>query len=98
MNSMGVITSCSLIALPTVEDARGRLVFADDLRHVPFSVRRIFTIDGVPCGQGRGSHAHRTQHQFIMMLAGACTISMETDSETGDIRLDQPTAGLHVPP
>jgi hypothetical protein len=95
---MPIVKCCSLVTLSSVADARGRLVLAEDARHVPFPIRRIFAIDGVPAGQSRGAHAHRAQHQFVMMLAGACTISMETDLESGDVRLEQPTAGLHVPP
>lgn len=95
---MPIVNGCSLIALPCITDARGRLVFAEDTRHVPFPIRRIFAIDRVPPGHSRGGHAHRTQHQFVIMLAGACSITMEADAECGDVRLDGPTAGLHVAP
>ena len=95
---MPIVNRCSLILLPHFEDARGRLVFAQDDEHVPFPIRRIFTIDGVPSGQSRGAHAHRTQHQFIMMLVGTCTISMESEDGSAEIKLDHPTKGLHVTP
>jgi hypothetical protein len=95
---MAFVKGCSLIALPCITDARGRLVFAEDTRHVPFPIRRIFAIDHIPSGQSRGAHAHRTQHQVVIMLAGACTIAMEAEAERGDVRLNSPTTGLYVAP
>jgi uncharacterized RmlC-like cupin family protein len=73
-------------------------MFAEDERHIPFHVRRVFAIYQVPAGQTRGAHAHRTSHQFIVMLAGGSRISIDEGAETWEERLDRPTQGLYVPP
>ena len=73
-------------------------MFAEEARHIPFLVRRVFAIYQVPAGQTRGAHAHRTCHQFILMLAGGSTISIDEGAETCEERLDRPTQGLYVPP
>src|SRR5258706_378240 len=84
--------------LPGTPDLRGRVMVAGDERHIPFRIRRVFAIYQVPAEQTRGAHAHRTCHQFILMLAGGSTISIDEGAETCEERLDRPTQGLYVPP
>ena len=73
-------------------------MFAEDERHIPFSIKRFFTIYDVPAGQTRGGHAHRTQHQFVVMLAGRCTVDIDEGAGKFAEHLDSPIQGLYVPP
>jgi hypothetical protein len=95
---MPTVKCCKRVTLPETADLRGRLMFAEEERHIPFRVRRVFAIYQVPAGQTRGAHAHRTCHQFILMLAGGSTISIDEGAKTCEERLDRPTQGLYVPP
>jgi dTDP-4-dehydrorhamnose 3,5-epimerase-like enzyme len=88
---------CTRVELPEVVDNRGRLMFAEVGAHVPFDIRRVFAIYGVPAGQERGAHAHRRTHQFIIMLSGSCIVEFEDGTMAGVESLDSPTQGLHVP-
>lgn len=88
----------TLLDLPKREDARGSLVFGQDGEHVPFPVKRFFLLYGMPEGAKRGGHAHRTQHQFLVMAAGAGTIIVDDGKSRSPVRLDSPGQGLHVPP
>jgi hypothetical protein len=90
--------ACRKIILPEVVDERGRLVFAEAGRHIPFAIQRIFSIYGVPPGQERAAHAHRTNHQFITMLSGACTIVFDDGKEVRTEYLNAPRLGFYVPP
>jgi dTDP-4-dehydrorhamnose 3,5-epimerase-like enzyme len=92
------MAACKLVDLPEVADERGRLMFAEVNRHIPFEVRRIFSIYGVSPGHERASHAHRTNHQFIIMLAGSCAVEIDEGADIWRARLDAPYQGLHVPP
>jgi hypothetical protein len=95
---MPTVKCCRRVTLPETADLRGRLMFAEEDRHIPFLVRRVFAIYQVPAEQTRGAHAHRTCHQFIVMLAGGSTISIDEGAETCEERLDHPTQGLYAPP
>jgi dTDP-4-dehydrorhamnose 3,5-epimerase-like enzyme len=86
------------IVLPEHTDSRGSLIFAEATRHVPFSVNRIFAIFGVAPGSSRGGHAHRVSEQFLVMVAGGCTIVIDDGFCQTTERLDHPTQGLYVPP
>jgi dTDP-4-dehydrorhamnose 3,5-epimerase-like enzyme len=83
--------------LPEFRDSRGRLMSAESDRHVPFAVARIFAIYDVPAGMARGGHAHRSQEQLLVMLAGSCRITTEDETGTSEELLASPTEGLYVP-
>lgn len=87
-----------LIELKEIADARGKLVFAQEGDHIPFTVRRMFTLYGIPDGMARGGHAHRAQHQLLMLMAGACTVSIDNGESVSSVRLDQPNQLLYAPP
>jgi hypothetical protein len=95
---MQIHPACERVTLPELVDERGRLIFAEVNRHIPFEVRRFFSIYGVSPGQERAGHAHRTNHQFITMLSGACTIVFDNGKELRTERLDAPSQGFYVPP
>jgi hypothetical protein len=87
-----------IIALPEIADARGRLMFGEEGRHIPFAIKRVFAIYGVPKGERRAGHAHRRQEQFIIMLAGECRITIRDGAGLREQCLHRPTDGLYVPP
>jgi oxalate decarboxylase/phosphoglucose isomerase-like protein (cupin superfamily) len=86
------------IALPEIVDERGRLMFGEEGRHIPFAIKRIFAIYEVRDGAKRGGHAHRGQEQFIVMLSGECRIMIQDGTVGRGQLLTKPTMGLYVPP
>ena len=73
-------------------------MFAEEGRHVPFPVRRIFTIYDVVAGATRGGHAHREQGQFLIMLSGGCLVEWDDGDAISTERLYLPTQGIYIPP
>lgn len=89
----------AIVELPKIGSTEsGFLIFAEFETHVPFIIRRIFVLHDVPEYAERGHHAHREQHQFIMMLSGGCTIIIDNGTDRSRVCLDRPNIGLHVPP
>ena len=86
------------VILPEIVDQRGRLMFGEEGRHIPFAIKRIFAIYDVRDGAKRGGHAHRRQEQFVVMLAGKCRITIRDGTESREEFLTGPTIGLYVPP
>jgi dTDP-4-dehydrorhamnose 3,5-epimerase-like enzyme len=81
-----------------VDPARGTLVVVEAARQVPFDFPRIFMLCDVPKGATRGDHAHRQQHQLLVVTAGAFDVTIEGREGRRQYRLDDPKVGLHVPP
>ena len=84
--------------MPFVDDLRGRLSFAEALVHVPFEVKRYFLVFDVANQEIRGEHAHKTLHQFMICVHGACHIVADDGAHREEFVLDDPSIGLHLPP
>jgi hypothetical protein len=87
-----------LIELPERADVRGTLIFAQERDHIPFVVKRFFALSGIAPGASRGGHAHRAQHQLLVILSGAATVIVDDGQTRTPIRLDRPNLALHAPP
>lgn len=94
----GLGTRHRLIELPQRRDARGSLGFAEEGRHIPFSVRRFFYLYGVPDGGARGGHAHREQHQLLIALHGRFRVVLDEGHARTTLDLSSPDTALYVPP
>ena len=49
-----------VIELPKIVDPRGNLTVAEQMKHVPFEIARVYWTYDIPGGGRRGGHAHRT--------------------------------------
>lgn len=87
-----------LIDLPSRVDARGRLMFLEGGQHIPFDIRRIFTIFGVAPGYDRGHHAHYRCRQLLIPVAGAVTVVFDDGRTVRKVRLTDPTKGILIEP
>ncbi len=85
-------------AMTRVEDLRGTLTVGEFERHVPFPVRRFFTVFDVPGKDVRGEHAHRHCHQFLIAARGSLSVVVDDGTTREEVRLDMPHVGLYVPP
>ncbi|MCE7993265.1 MAG: WxcM-like domain-containing protein [Roseivirga sp.] len=80
-------------------DARGNLGFLEELKDIPFEVKRVYWLYDVPEQQVRGDHAHKTGEQVIICLHGQMKVVLESQSgETLGYTLSEPNQGLYIPP
>lgn len=84
--------------LPQAVDLRGSLVFGEASRHVPFEVKRYFLVFDVQSEHIRGEHAHRQLHQFLVCVAGRCSVVTDDGITRHEVVLDSPSKGIHIPP
>jgi len=87
-----------LIDIPLRSDKRGSLGFAQEGDHIPFAMKRIFYIYGVPEGGSRAGHAHRQSHQFLIMLSGHCQVIIDNGLERTAVLMNSPQVALYTPP
>ena len=86
------------LTLRVVSDERGVLVVAETGNPIPFTPVRFFTISKVPARVGRGGHAHKECHQFLVCVAGSCDVTVDDGHHSVRHTLSDPGAGLHLPP
>jgi dTDP-4-dehydrorhamnose 3,5-epimerase-like enzyme len=92
------VHDCDLLALRTVDGPSGSLTFLEGERDVPFEIKRVYHLHGVPPGGARGGHAHRRLDQVLIAVTGAFDVVLDDGDELRRVRLDDPRTGLYIPP
>jgi WxcM-like, C-terminal len=75
----------------------GELIVVEGNIHVPFSIKRVFTLRA-PIGTVRGGHAHRRGAQFMICTQGMIEINCHDGREQKSFVLDRGNVGLLMPP
>ena len=94
---MNKIKTQQIIDLPRFLDARGNLSFAEQFKHVPFKIERIYWIYDVPGGEARGGHAYKENQELIIALSGSFDVVLDDGKERKIYSLNRSYYGLYVP-
>ena len=87
-----------IIELPKIYDPRGNLTVAEQMKNVPFEVKRVYWTYDVPAGERRGGHAHKECVEFIIAVSGSFTVTLDDGKgNRKDFLLNHPWEGLLVP-
>ncbi|MBN8473928.1 FdtA/QdtA family cupin domain-containing protein [Sulfuritalea sp.] len=85
------------ISFPKHVDENGVLCVYEAGRHVPFDIRRVFTVSA-RAGDVRGDHAHRKCSQLLVCLSGEIRVVCDDGRKVSHHLLDSVEHGLLVPP
>ena len=77
-------------------DERGQLVAIEEIKDIPFKVKRIYYIYDTLEGVRRGFHAHRNLEQILICVKGSCKIHLDDGKDTAEVTLDKPYKGLYI--
>lgn len=77
-------------------DERGKLVAVESFKDIPFEIKRVYYMYGVPENVRRGYHAHRNLEQVLVCVSGSCKILLDDGNERREVILDSPTQGLYI--
>lgn len=92
------LEQCRIIQLPRFQDPSGDLTFIEGNHHIPFDIRRVYYIYGVPAGSQRGAHGHRELQQLIIALSGSFDVVLDDGRNKQCYPLNSPYNGLFVCP
>lgn len=92
------VEHCRIVELPKITDPRGNLTFIESSRHIPFDIKRVYYLYDVPGGSDRGSHAHKTLHQFIVAMSGSFDVVLDDGRQKQRFHLNRSYYGLYVCP
>ena len=85
-----------LIALPKIVDTRGNLTVAEQMKHVPFDISRVYWTYDIPGGGRRGGHAHRTCQEVVIAVSGSFDVELFDGHERQTYHLNHPYQGLYI--
>ena len=77
-------------------DSRGQLVAIEQLRDVPFEIKRVYYMYDTTQGVRRGFHAHKSLQQVLICVNGQCTILLDDGNKKSLVTLNNSTQGLFV--
>lgn len=77
-------------------DKRGQLVALEELKDIPFEIKRVYYIYNVNEGIVRGCHAHKVLKQILICIHGSCKILLDNGDEQKIVTLEKPYEGLYV--
>lgn len=85
-----------VIELPRIMDPRGNLTVAEQLKNVPFEIRRVYWTYDIPSGEHRGGHAHKQCRELIIAVSGSFTVTLTNGQSRRPYLLNHPYQALLV--
>lgn len=85
-----------VIELPRIMDPRGNLTVAEQLKNVPFEIRRVYWTYDIPSGEHRGGHAHKQCRELIIAVSGSFTVTLTNGQSRCLYLLNHPYQALLV--
>lgn len=85
-----------VIELPRIMDPRGNLTVAEQLKNVPFEIRRVYWTYDIPSGEHRGGHAHKQCRELIIAVSGSFTVTLTNGQSRCFYLLNHPYQALLV--
>ena len=77
-------------------DNRGSLIALENLKEIPFEIKRIYYIYDTKPDFPRGAHAHKELEQVLIMMDGSCEIVLNDGRNDKSITLNRPNIGLFI--
>lgn len=77
-------------------DKRGQLVALEELKDIPFKIKRVYYMYETLPGVIRGFHAHKSLQQILICIHGSCKILLDNGSEKKVVPLEKPYEGVYV--
>lgn len=94
---MLTLNDARIIDLPKTLDRRGNLSVIEEIKNIPFKIKRTYWIYDVPGGAVRGAHAYKANQEFIVALSGSFDVILDNGDESKTFTLNRSYYGLYVP-
>lgn len=90
--------NCSLLKFKDISNKYGHLTPIESNYDIPYDIKRIFYIYGVPNDDSRGHHAHRKTYQTLICVHGSLKVKVKAPDIEEIFTLDSPDIGLMIGP
>lgn len=77
-------------------DERGQLVALEEIKDIPFKIKRVYYMYDTKMDVVRGKHAHKKLKQILFCVHGSCKVKLDNGSETKVVPLERPYEGLYI--
>ena len=94
---MKTVYDAKILGLPKIEDPRGNLSIIEQIKQIPFEIKRVYWIYDVPGGKDRGAHAYKENEEFIVALSGSFDVELDDGRNKQTFSLNRSYFGVYVP-
>lgn len=84
------------MTFPVHGDHRGSLVAIEAGIHVPFDIKRVYTLFHTNTDMVRGCHAHRDLKQLILNMSGSYRLLIDDGETRITLTMDKPGVGVYI--
>lgn len=91
-----MLTNCHMVPFKRISGPLGALTAVEGSCDVPFDIKRVYYITGVPEGATRGFHSHRRLEQILLCLHGSVKIRVKTPADEEIVVLNEDSCGLYI--
>ena len=77
-------------------DERGMLVALEELKDIPFEIKRVYFMYDTKSDVHRGFHAHKTLEQILICIHGSCKVLLDNGKDRKIVSLEKPYEGLYI--
>ena len=92
------VFDCSVLDVSMVHNKAGNITVAENMKNIPFNVKRVYYLYDIPGGEVRGGHAHYELEQYIIAASGSFDVLLDDGKNRKRITLNRPNLALHVVP
>lgn len=86
-----------IINIKTIStEGMGDLSFFEELKDIPFEIKRIYYTYNVPVQTKRGGHAHKDLQQILFCPYGKIKVLLDNGYEKEEFTLSSPNNGLLI--
>lgn len=86
-----------IIQLPRFLDQRGNLSVIEEMKDIPFEIKRAYWVYDVPGGESRKGHAYHKSQELIVALSGSFDVTVDKGEGLQTFSLNRSYYGLYVP-
>lgn len=83
-------------SFPVHGDDRGQLVAIEEMKNIPFKIKRVYYMYDTGMLVSRGHHAHKCLEQILICVHGSCKILLDDGNDKETVVLDKPYEGLYI--
>ena len=98
MSKSSTAYDCTLVYFDKHHNEKGNISVVQNVKDVPFEVKRVYYLYDVPGGESRGGHAHYELKQLIVAASGSFDVVIDDGNVKRTFTLNRPYQGLLVVP
>lgn len=90
------VSNCKLIPSESHHNATGQLFVFENIKTIPFEIKRVFYIANVKGTVTRGVHANIKTQMYLFCIKGSCKFLLDDGKNKEIVELNNPEIGLYI--